>query len=52
LRNRFHVQVLAVRDSRSGDLEVNPGAPFRIQRHHILVVLGRNEDLERLRTAR
>lgn len=52
LRNRFNIQVLAVRDSRSGDLEVNPGAQFRIQPHHILVVLGRNEDLERLRAAR
>lgn len=52
LRNRFHIQVLAVRDSRSGDLEVNPDAQFRIQPHHILVVLGRNEDCERLRTAR
>lgn len=52
LRNRFQIQVLAVRDSRSGDLEVNPGAQFRILAQHILVVLGRNEDLERLRSAR
>jgi trk system potassium uptake protein TrkA len=52
LRNRFHVQVLAVRDSRSGEVEVNPGAQFRIQPHHILIVLGRNEDLERIETGR
>jgi len=48
LRNRFGVHVLAVRDARTGEVEVNPGAQFRIQAHHILVVLGRNEDFERL----
>jgi Trk K+ transport system NAD-binding subunit len=49
LRNRFGVHVLAVRDARTGEVEVNPAAQFRIQAHHILVVLGRNEDLERLK---
>lgn len=49
LRNRFGVHVLAVRDSRTGEVEVNPGAGFRIEAHHILVLLGRNEDLERLK---
>lgn len=52
LRNRFSVQVLAVRDARSGDLEVNPPAQFRILPHHILVVLGRNEDLDRMKPGR
>jgi trk system potassium uptake protein TrkA len=52
LRNRFSVQVLAVRDARSGDLEVNPAAQFRILPHHILVILGRNEDLDRMKPGR
>jgi trk system potassium uptake protein TrkA len=52
LRNRFGVHVLAVRDSRTGEVEVNPPAGFRIHAHHILVLLGRNEDLDRLKGRR
>ncbi len=48
LRNRYNVQVLAIRDSRTDELQVNPPANFRIQGNHILVVLGKDIDLQRL----
>lgn len=49
LRNRYNVQVLAIRDTRTEELEVNPMADFRIRDFHILIVLGRDKDLDRLR---
>jgi len=52
LRNRFGVQVLALRDMRSGDLTVNPGAEAVIEPYHVMIVLGANEELERLRALR
>ncbi len=48
VRNRFGVQVLAVRESRTGDVTVSPPADFVVRDHHILVVLGANPDLDRL----
>lgn len=48
LRNRFKVQVLAIRDARTDRLEVNPTAGYRIQQTDVLVVLGHNDDLDRL----
>jgi trk system potassium uptake protein TrkA len=49
IRNRFGVQVLAVRDARTDELEVNPPADFSIGEHHILLVLGANADIDKLR---
>ncbi len=49
LRNRFNIQVLAIRDGRSDELKINPSAEFRIREFHILVVLGSDDDLDRLR---
>ena len=48
LRNRFKVQVLAIRDARTDELEVNPVAGYRIRDTDILIVLGENSDLDRL----
>ncbi len=48
LRNRYNIQVLAIRDTRTDALQVNPPAQFRIQSNHILVVLGKDADLRRL----
>lgn len=48
LRNRFAVQVLGVRDALTDQVVLNPGADFRIKESDALVILGRNEDLERL----
>ena len=49
LRNRFGVQVLAIRDTRTNALEVNPTAKSRVKDSHVLVLLGLNTDLDRLR---
>ncbi len=48
VRNRFGVQVLAVREARTGDVTVSPPADFIVRDSHILVVLGANPDLDRL----
>lgn len=59
IRNRFHLQVLAVktgetpegaRDPRSTpDSVVVPDASFRIEKDHTLILMGDNEDVERFR---
>lgn len=49
LPNRFGVRVLAVRDALTEKVEVNPGADFRIKDSDALLLLGRNEDLARLK---
>lgn len=49
LRADYHVQVVAVRDSVSGELEFAPGGDYMIASHDILVVLGKQKDIDRLR---
>lgn len=49
LRNRYHIQVLAIRDSLTGKMQVNPAADFVIKDSDALLVLGSNEDLARLK---
>lgn len=49
LRSRFGVQVLAIRDVLTDEVKVNPEAAARIKESDVLVVLGSNEDLGRLR---
>lgn len=49
LRNRFGVQVLGVRDMLTEAVLVNPAANFRIKDSDALLVLGRNQDLEKLK---
>ena len=49
LRNRFKIQVLAIRDTRTEEVHVNPGAEVVVQPTDILLVLGRDEDLARLK---
>jgi len=50
LRNRFGVQVVGIRDVLTQEVHVNPAADFRIKDSDALLVLGRNKDLDRLRT--
>jgi len=62
LRNRFHLQVVAVKTGgAAGDAAeqrgrqppiVIPDASFRIEEDHILVIMGENEDLERFQKLR
>jgi trk system potassium uptake protein TrkA len=49
LRNRYNVQVLAVRDALTDDLQVNPAPDLIFKGSEVLVLLGSNQDLDRLR---
>jgi trk system potassium uptake protein len=49
LPSRFDVQVLGTRDALTGTMQFNPGAGYRIRDSDSLLVLGANEQLERLR---
>ena len=49
LRNRFRVQVLAIRNTQTDQLEVIPDPQYHITKSDVLVVLGSNADLEKLR---
>lgn len=46
---RFNIRVLAIRDALTGNVEVNPGADSRIKESEALLLLGRNEDLARIK---
>ena len=49
LRNRFHVQVIAVKDSRSDDVNFAPGGNYTIKKDDMLIILGREEDIEKIK---
>lgn len=49
LRRRYEVQVLAVRDVLRDEVHFNPGADWLVKESEILVILGSNEALARLR---
>jgi trk system potassium uptake protein TrkA len=51
LRNRFKVQVLAIRDTETREVRINPDAGVSLKPTDALLVLGRNEDLARLKQA-
>lgn len=46
---RFNVQVLAIRDALTEKVQVNPGADSQIKDSDALLLLGRNEDLARIK---
>ena len=52
LRNEYGIQVLAVRDSRTDKLHVNPPADHQLTSFDVLVVLGSDTQLDRLRKMR
>ncbi len=49
IRSKYHIQVIAVKNTQTGALTFVPGADFRIQQSDIMVVLGRGEDIEKLK---
>jgi trk system potassium uptake protein TrkA len=49
LRNRFGVQVVALRHAEEGTVTVNPSPETTLREGDILFVLGRDGDLDRLR---
>lgn len=51
LRNRFRIQVLAVRDALTQEIRVNPDASFVVKPSDALLVLGEDKDLAQLKGA-
>jgi trk system potassium uptake protein TrkA len=49
IRSKYHIQVIAVKNVQTGALKFVPGADYQIQSSDILVVLGRGEDIEKLK---
>lgn len=49
IRSKYNTQVIAVKNTQSGSLEFVPDANYRIKASDILVVLGRGEDIEKLK---
>lgn len=49
LRNQYHIQVVAVKNQSTDALDFAPGGAFKIKHGDILVVLGRGEDIEKLK---
>jgi trk system potassium uptake protein len=49
LRNRFHLEVIAIKDVLTGDFRFIPGGDFKIKDTDILVVLGKQKDIERIK---
>jgi trk system potassium uptake protein TrkA len=46
IRSKFHMQVIALRDKDSGNIHFAPGGNYRIRPNDVLLVLGRNEDID------
>ncbi|MBN1212547.1 MAG: TrkA family potassium uptake protein [candidate division Zixibacteria bacterium] len=49
LRSRYHVQVIAVKDGAGGSVTFAPGGEFRFKKSDILVVLGKETDIEKIK---
>ena len=49
IRSRYHVQVIAIKDSASGKVTFAPGGEYRFKRNDILIVLGKEEDIEKIK---
>jgi len=49
LRSKHHVQVIAVKDTASGEFNFAPGGDTKIKSTDIMVILGKEKDIEKLR---
>jgi len=49
LRPKHHIQVIAIKDSSSGAFNFAPGGEYKIRERDILIVLGREEDINKLK---
>lgn len=48
IRARYHVNIIAVRRGAEGELNIAPGAEYRLESGDVVVTLGRNDDINRL----
>ena len=49
LRSRYNVFVLAVKKSTTGELDLVPGGDYVVRRDDLLVIVGRTQDIDKLR---
>ncbi|HUV30834.1 MAG TPA: TrkA family potassium uptake protein [Acidobacteriota bacterium] len=49
LRTKYHVQVIAVKDTRTAEYDFVPGGDYTIRATDVLIVLGRQADVEKLK---
>jgi trk system potassium uptake protein TrkA len=49
LRSRYHIEVIAIRDIVSGKFQMVPAADFVIKDGEILVVVGREKDVQQIK---
>jgi trk system potassium uptake protein TrkA len=49
LRSAYHIQVIAIKDSKTGAFHLVPGAKYTVKPTDILVVLGKEEDINHIR---
>jgi len=49
LRNRYHVQVIAVKDTASDAISFAPGGNYKIKKNDLLVILGKEADIEKIK---
>ncbi|MFZ5979273.1 MAG: potassium channel family protein [Candidatus Zixiibacteriota bacterium] len=49
LRNQYHVQVIAVKDANSDAINFAPGGNYVIKKNDLLVLLGKEEDIEKIK---
>lgn len=48
IRARYHVNIIAIRRGAEGELNIAPGAEYRLESGDVVVTLGRNDDINRL----
>jgi trk system potassium uptake protein TrkA len=49
LRAEYHVQVIAIKDVTTGDFDFAPGGNYKIKDTDIMVILGRESDIEKIK---
>jgi len=49
LRNRYHVDVIAVRDTLTDKIQMIPAASFVVKDSEVLVVVGRGADIDKIK---
>ena len=48
VRAKYHINIIAVRKGKEGELNIAPGADYVLGSGDVVVTLGRNEDINRL----
>ena len=48
VRAKYHINIIAVRKGKEGELNIAPGADYVLESGDVVVTLGRNEDINRL----